>query len=142
MARPRNFTPEILDAALLGLEAQRKRLTGQIADVKRLLGSDTGARPAAAHGESPRRKRTMTAAARKRIADAQRKRWDKFHRASKEHAPAKKKSAASRKPAKRRISAAGRKAIAEAARKRWAEYRKKAKAPAPKKSPATKKSAA
>jgi len=58
--------------------------------------------------------RQMSAAARARIAEAQRKRWA---------AARKEKGASAPKPStagKRPISAAGRRAIAEAARRRWA----------------------
>jgi hypothetical protein len=110
--------PDILTAALQGLEAQRERITAHIAEIRRLLDSrreSTAATPAPSL-----RKRTMTAAARRRIARAQKKRWAAFRKAQ---APAKKATVA--KPRKRRISAAGRKRIAEAARKRWAELRKR-----------------
>ena len=60
----------------------------------------------------------MSAAGRKRIAEAQRKRWKAFHQAQE---PAAAKKAA---PAARRMSAAGRKRIAEATKKRWAAFRK------------------
>jgi hypothetical protein len=66
----------------------------------------------------------MSAAGRKRIAEAQLKRWKAFHRAQ---APAAAKKAA---PAARRMSAAGRKRIAEATKKRWAAFRKAKKAQA------------
>jgi hypothetical protein len=66
----------------------------------------------------------MSAAGRKRIAEAQRKRWKVFHQAQD---PAAAKKAA---PAARRMSAAGRKRIAEATKKRWAAFRKAKKAQA------------
>jgi hypothetical protein len=66
-------------------------------------------------------KRTMSPAARARIAAAQRARWAK-QKGGKTEAPkaaSNGASTASKKP-KRTMSAAGRKAIADAARKRWA----------------------
>ncbi len=126
----RKLTPEILSAALAGLEAQRDRIATQIADVRRMLGgSPASVSPAA---ETPTRKprRKMSAAARKRIAEAQRKRWQAVRKAA-EAAPAPAKQTAKTAKAapahKRTMSAAGRKRIAEATRKRWAEFRKKAK---------------
>ena len=59
----------------------------------------------------------MSAAARKRIADAQRKRWAAMREGSGQPA-----TSHAVKP-KRTISAAGRKAIIEATKKPWAAYR-------------------
>ena len=127
---------EILSAALAGLEAQRNQVDLQIAEVRRLL--RIRPEPTAADGipdsapvRSTGRRRGMSAAARRRIGEAQRKRWEAYHQAQQVPAPAKKAAGKPAAPKKRRISAAGRKAIAEAARKRWAEFRKSAsKAPA------------
>ena len=122
MPRPRKLTPDILQAALIGLEAQRHRLDGQISEVRQLLGSNSRSAVPAATPEAPsRRKRTMSAAARARIGAAQRKRWAETKAAS---APAEPKKAAR----KRKLSAAGRKAIAEAAKRRWAVLREARKA--------------
>ena len=111
-----NLTPEIFAAALQGLEAQRARLDARIAEVRLMLDSRTQ-EPAAA-AKTPRPKRKLSAAALKRIVEAQKKRWAEFHR--------KKAAAAAKAPRlKRRMSAAARKRIVEANRKRWAEYRRK-----------------
>jgi hypothetical protein len=73
-----NLNPEILAAALQGLEARRARLDTHIAEVRRML----GARPQqpAAQAEAPKRKRKLSAAGRRRIAAATRKRWAEYHR--------------------------------------------------------------
>ena len=63
-------------------------------------------------------KRTMSPAARARIAAAQKARWAK-QKGGKTESPKAASNGASVKP-KRKMSAAGRKAIADAARKRWA----------------------
>ena len=135
---------EILSAALAGLEAQRDQVDSQIAEVRRMLRARPEATaadgtPQAAAPQARGRRRGMSAAARRRIAEAQRKRWEAYHQA--QQATTAKKAAG--KPAarsKRRISAAGRKAIADAARKRWAEFRKAAiKAPAKRAKKAAKK---
>ena len=123
-----NLTPEILAAALQGLEAQRARLDAHIAETRRLL----GARPQqpTAPPDVVRPKRKMSAAGRKRIAAATKKRWAEFHQKQAEAAKTAKEPAAAAKP-KRKMSAAGRKRIADATRKRWAEFhRKKAEAAA------------
>jgi hypothetical protein len=58
----------------------------------------------------------MTAAGRRHIAAAQRKRWAAVRKQGKIAKPA--------APKKRKLSAAGRKAIIAATKKRWAAYRK------------------
>jgi len=84
-----------------------------MAEIRSILGGKSPAAAAqTADIEAPVKKRTMSAAGRKRIAAAQRKRW------------AAQKTAGPAAPAKKRhMSAAGRKRIAEAARKRWAALR-------------------
>ena len=104
----------ILEAALRGFEHTVGEVTEKIADIKRMLGGHdgTGAR-------TPHIRRTMSAAARARIAAAQRKRWAAQKKQQGQAAsPAKQSS-----PKKRKISPAARKRMSEATRKRWAEYR-------------------
>ena len=76
-------------------------------DLARLLGSSEVA-------AAPGKRRTMSAAARAKIAAAQRARWAR-QRGEKADKPAVK--------AKRKMSAAGRAKIAAAAKARWAKYR-------------------
>lgn len=80
---------EILEAALHGLEAQRQRLDEQIAQVRAMMGRRVGRPPkggaadsvaAASHSSTPRKKRTLSPEARKRIAAAQKKRWANFRK--------------------------------------------------------------
>jgi hypothetical protein len=97
----------LLEAALIGYQHQRELLAVKIAEIQRQLG---GA-PATASDDMPK-KRVMNVAARKRIAQAQRKRWAEYHK--NQGVPVKK---------KRMMSAEGRERIAEATRKRWAEFR-------------------
>ena len=75
--------PAFLNAALEGLELQRKRIDGQIQQVKSLLGGKKpSAVPAAAAVKSkPAAKRELSEAARKRIAKAQKKRWAAYRKA-------------------------------------------------------------
>ena len=72
-----------LEAALVGLEAQRDKLEQQIAQVRRAIGGGTKtvAKPVAPI--AGRKKRTMSAAARTRIAAAQKKRWANFRKQQK-----------------------------------------------------------
>jgi hypothetical protein len=77
--------PAFLSAALEGLVMQKSRIEAQIAEVKRLLGHGKAAPVAAAQAEAPAKtkggRRKMSAAARKRIADAQKKRWAEYRKA-------------------------------------------------------------
>jgi hypothetical protein len=109
------LTAEILSAAIEGFEAQKRRIDAQIAEVRQML---TGGRTEpTATPEAPKGKpRKMSAAARKRIGDAQRKRWAESKGTSQ---PAAQTEAPKRK---RKLSAAGRKAISEATKKRWAAF--------------------
>jgi hypothetical protein len=110
------LTREIINAAIAGFEQQKLRLDTQIAELRAMLPGELAAAP----GPTKGRRRKMSAAARKRIGDAQRKRWA----ASKgESASA---SESTPKP-KRKLSAAGRAAIVAALKKRWAAKRAAAK---------------
>ncbi|HXN45745.1 MAG TPA: hypothetical protein VN893_03840 [Bryobacteraceae bacterium] len=104
MPRPRKLSHEILEAALLGLEAQRQRIDDQIAEVRQTL------LPAGVTTKT----RGFSAATRAKMAAAQKDRWAKAKTAT-----------AGESSRKRRMSAAGRKAIAMAAKRRWAEFRKR-----------------
>jgi hypothetical protein len=68
----------LLEAALIGYQHQAAQLAEKIADIRRQLG---GKSPSAApKAASPTKRRTMSAAARKRIAAAQKKRWAEYHK--------------------------------------------------------------
>jgi len=85
----------------------------------------------------------MSAAGRKRIADAARKRWAAL-RASRNAAPAVKpaaKTAAAKTP-KRKVGAAARKRMAESQKRRWVDVKKKAGQKPARKKPAAKKAVA
>jgi hypothetical protein len=104
----------MLEAALIGFEQMRKNIDEKMDSIRRQLGS--GATVATA---APRR--TLSPAARQRIAAAQRKRWAAVKAQGKPAA------------AKRTMSAEARNRIAAAQRKRWAELKKaQAKKPATK----------
>jgi hypothetical protein len=112
---PTKLTAEILHAAIEGLEAQKSRIDARIAEIQQML-SDGGTEPAAPP-ELPKRKRKMSAAARKRIGDAQRKRWAE---AKRESEPPSQPATSEAPKSKRKMSAAGRKRIIAANQKRWA----------------------
>jgi hypothetical protein len=77
-------TPEILEAALLGLESQREKLDAQIAQVRSMLGRRAGHRAVTSAvtvlTEETSVKRELSPEARKRIAAAQKKRWAAFRK--------------------------------------------------------------
>ena len=117
------LTTEILNAAILGLEEQKRRIDTQITELRAMLHG--GPTVTAATPEAPKgKRRKMSAAARKRIGDAQRKRWAESKKTSSPVAPE------APKP-KRKLSPAGKRAIVEATKKRWAAKRAAAKTTAP-----------
>jgi hypothetical protein len=114
----RGVDTPLLEAALVGFDQMRRNVEEKMADIRRQLGSGDGM-PGAAPGQG--RRRTMSPAARRRIAAAQRKRWAAVRANAK---PAR---------AKRTMSAAARKRIAAAQRKRWALLKAQKAKPAPEK---------
>src|ERR1039457_4770224 len=97
---PPKLTPEIIAAAIEGFEAQKTRIDYQIAELRTVLtGGSAG--PAAAPEPPKHKRRKMSAAGRKAIAEAQRKRWAASNKAAERSAPE-----AAPKP-KRKLSAAG-----------------------------------
>jgi hypothetical protein len=130
---------EIIAAAIEGFESQKRRIDTQIGELRAMLSG--GRTEGTVAPEAPTRKRKVSAAARRRMAEGQKKRWAAIKAESK-----KPESAARPEPAKpkRKISAAGRRAISEATKRRWALKRAEAgKAqPAGAKKAATQKTAA
>jgi len=67
------LTNEIIAAAIEGFESQKKRIDDQITELRQML------RPGTANGVAPpapaKRKRELSAAGRKAIGDAARRRW-------------------------------------------------------------------
>src|SRR5215471_13183007 len=106
MSLPR-LPNEIIDSAILGFEEQKRRLDRQIAELRVMRSGATHTAPVSVPS-----RRKMSAAGRKAIAAAQRKRW----------AALKGGNATQRahKRAKRKLSPAGRAAIVAALKKRWA----------------------
>jgi hypothetical protein len=122
------------------MEVQKEKLDAKIAELRSLLTG--GPAVTAATPEPPKRKRRkMSVAGRKAIAEAQRKRWAASRKAPEPSAPK-----GAPKP-KRKLSAAGRRAISAATKKRWEAVRaakaqqEKAAAKKPAKKAAAKKAA-
>jgi hypothetical protein len=116
---PPKLTNEVIDAAILGFEEQKRRIDQQISELRAIK---TGAfeEPAKTAEPTERPRRKVSAAGRKAIAAAQRKRWAAIKGQSDNEEPV------AAKP-KRKMSAAGRAAIAAAVKKRWAAKRAAAK---------------
>jgi hypothetical protein len=131
VSTPRNRAPihmptpklnaEIIAAAIEGFESQKRRIDTQIGELRALLPG--GRTEGTATPEAPKRKRKVSAAARRRMAEGQKKRWAAIKAESKTP-----ESAARPEPAKpkRKMSAAGRRAISEATKRRWALKRAEA----------------
>lgn len=78
---PKTFDdPVVLEAALEGLELQKKRIDAQITEIRARLG--TRSRSPAAATASSTRKRNLSPEARKRIATAQKKRWAEYRKST------------------------------------------------------------
>jgi hypothetical protein len=107
------LTTTIIKAAIDGFEVQKQHIDTQIAELRAMLiGAPDTEKLASTKGT----RRKFSAAARKRMREAQQLRWAKIRGESKAAAKAPAKTA---KP-KRGISAAGRKALSIAMKKRWA----------------------
>jgi hypothetical protein len=134
---PTKLTNEIITAAIEGFESQKIRIDQQISELKAML-SDGPAEPAATPEPTTRKRKRFSAAARKRMKEAQQRRWAKTRGESRPPVPA-----ATPEPpkSKRRISEEGMKRIVAATKKRW-RLAKAAKAQTAKKAPARTKAAA
>ena len=107
------FMQEILAAALIGFEEQKRNINTKIAELRDMLSG--GSAKTAATAERLPRKRKVSAAARRRMAIAQKARWAKSRGESELPAPA--------ATPRRRISKEGMERIIAATKKRWAAVR-------------------
>src|ERR1039457_2176856 len=123
------LTPEIITAAILGFEEQKRHIDSKIGELRAMLPGGPG--ETASTPEAPTRKRRkFSAAARRRMREAQQRRWASIRGQSEPAAAA---TPVAPKP-KRKLSAAGRKAIQDAVqrseerrvgkecRSRWSPY--------------------
>src|ERR1035441_9613783 len=118
---------EILTAAIEGFEFQKRKIDFRIASLRAML-SGNPAKPGATPEPPKHKRRKMSAAGRKAIAEAQRKRWADSKRQSEPSLAA----AGAPKP-KRKLSPGGRAAIMAGSKRRWALKRAEAEKAAPKK---------
>ena len=121
MAKQSQIEQSLLAAALSGLEFERARLDAVISEIRTELTQSDAGRPAKVASDTAQKaapkKGGMTAAGKRRIAAAQRKRWALL-----------KASQAAPKKARRKMSAEGRANIIAATKKRWAAFHKAQKA--------------
>jgi len=118
---PTKLSPEIITAAILGFEEQKRRIDSQIAELRAVL-TGRPTEPAATTEPPTRKRKRFSAASRRKMAMAQKARWAKLRGESEPPAPAK------APKAKRRISEEGMKRIIAATKKRWRLQKAAAKA--------------
>jgi hypothetical protein len=129
---PTKLTDEIINAAIEGFEAQKRRIDEHIGELRAML-HGVPARSAAAPEAPGRTRKKFSAAARRKMALAQKTRWAKIKGQSEP-------SSTTPEPPKpkRRISPEGMKRIIAATKKRWRLQKAAAKS-APTKKVASKK---
>ena len=132
---PKQLTPEIISAAIAGFEQQKTHIDTQIAELRAML-SGGPSEPAITPEAPTGKRRKMSAAGRKAIAEAQRKRWAASKVQAEPSAPA-----PAPKP-KRKLSAAAKARLVANLKKARAAKAAKAKAAAKKAAPARKKTTA
>jgi hypothetical protein len=125
------LTPEMIVAAILGFEEQKRHIDEQIGELRAML-SRRGAGPILSVVPLTQKRHIISVAARRRIGEARKKGWTAKDQVEPVPLGAPKK--------RRRLSAAGRLAIIAATKKRWAAIRA-AKANEMKRRPGTKKTA-
>ena len=111
---PIQLTADILNAALVGFEAQKNLIDAKIAELKQHLNDHSAPAPTP---DTLKPKKKRSAAVRRNMARAQKARWEKLKQKSEPP------QTVTVKHQKRRMSAAGRKAISAASKKRWAAVR-------------------
>ena len=111
---PKKLNEAIIKAAIEGFKGRKTHLNQRIAELREMLNGGP-AQLAAPAEPAPRKRRRLSVAARRRIAEAQQLRWAKIRGESERAAPAARPAI---KP-KRRISPEGLKSIIAATKKRW-----------------------
>jgi hypothetical protein len=130
---PTKLTDEIINAAIEGFEAQKRRIDEKIGELRAML-HGVPAKSAAASEAPGRTRKKFSAAARRKMALAQKTRWAKIKG---QNEPPSSATPEPPKP-KRRISPEGMKRIIAATKKRWRLQKAAAKS-APTKKSASKK---
>jgi hypothetical protein len=123
------LTKEMIAAAILGFEEQKRGIDAQIAELRAFLSGEP-AESATTPVPTKRPRRKVSAAGRKTMAEAQRTRWAAIKGKTNPRASATPIATPIAKTApkpKRKLSAAGRAAIIAATKKMWAAKRAAAK---------------
>lgn len=81
MPRRNRISPGLLEAALDGLKQRLVEVDRNISEVRKLLRSPGAAPASPAEPPAGRKRRRMSAAAKRRIAEAQKRRWAAFRAA-------------------------------------------------------------
>jgi hypothetical protein len=119
----------LLEAALIGYQAQVDRITAAIREIEKRLGTTrgrTGTNPPAPSVDSPRLKRKITAKGRAAIRAAVKRRWAAFRAAQKTGKPKSTGKSAAKPAPKRKLSPAARaKVVANLRKARAAKAAKK-----------------
>ena len=109
---PTKLTNEIISAAIEGFESQKARIDQQISELRVMLSGGPAETPAT---PEPKRKK-FSVSARRRMKEAQQRRWAKIRGESEPPGPA---DSPEPQQSKRRISEEGMKRIVAATKKRW-----------------------
>ena len=108
-------TTRLLELALKGLEAERAKIDDEIAEIKSQLNHGPATAKIASTGSSTPKRKTMSAAARRKISEAMKRRYAAMNKTASEASPIGKTGG---------LTAAGRKRLSDLMKKRWAERRK------------------
>jgi hypothetical protein len=123
------LTNEMIEAAILGSEEQKRRIDVQIAELRAMLSGAPASAPVEAANVIPpaRPRRKVSAAGRKAMALAQKKRWAAKKKTASEPEEIAASKAVPAPKTKRKLSAAGKKRIIEASKRYWAAKKAAAK---------------
>jgi len=91
------MTAEFAAAAIIGLEQKRQELDVKIAELRQIAIGETSASASKTSVAKPKRKRCISADAREKMADAQRRRWAAVRKSEKPLASKKKAQAKRRR---------------------------------------------
>jgi len=74
---PTTLTNEVITAAILGFEEQKRHIESRIGELKAML-SGRAAEPDATPEAAPRKRKKFSATTRRRMKEAQQRRWAKI----------------------------------------------------------------
>jgi hypothetical protein len=112
---------EILQAALAGLQHQASEIQNKMAEICARIGGSQRSLPA--ENSPPPKTRVLSAAGRRRIAAAQRKRWAAYRKAVRGSITVDGLVSTEPGAGSRRLSPEAKERISEANKKRWAAFR-------------------